>query len=55
MIKKLLGLLAVTGLLFAAPVQAQAQEKSRLDEVMARGKVIVGVTSEAPPFGTSIQ
>ena len=30
---------------------AQAQEKSKLDQVMQRGKVIVGVTSEAPPFG----
>jgi polar amino acid transport system substrate-binding protein len=30
---------------------AAAQEKSKLDEVMARGKVIVGVSSEAPPFG----
>jgi polar amino acid transport system substrate-binding protein len=49
MISKLLGLLAVAGLLFTA--SAQAQEKSRLDEVMQRGKVIVGVTSEAPPFG----
>jgi polar amino acid transport system substrate-binding protein len=28
-----------------------AQEKSRLDEVRARGKVIVGTSSEAPPFG----
>lgn len=38
-----LGLLAVAA--------ADAQEKSRLDEVLARGKVIVGVSSEAPPFG----
>ena len=30
---------------------SQAQEKSRLDEVLERGKLIVGVTSEAPPFG----
>lgn len=37
------------GLLVAAA--AQAQEKSRLDEILARGKVIVGVTSEGPPFG----
>lgn len=51
MIRKLLGLLAVAGLLTAASAQAQAQEKSRLDEVLLRGKVIVGVTSEAPPFG----
>jgi polar amino acid transport system substrate-binding protein len=49
MMGKLLGLLALAGVLIAGP--AQAQEKSRLDEVMQRGKVIVGVTSEAPPFG----
>jgi polar amino acid transport system substrate-binding protein len=49
MMKKLLGLAAMAGLLFAGA--AQAQEKSKLDEVMQRGKVIVGVTSEAPPFG----
>lgn len=30
---------------------AAAQEKSKLDEVLARGKVIVGVSSESPPFG----
>ena len=30
---------------------AIAQEKSRLDEILARGRVVVGVTSEAPPFG----
>jgi ABC-type amino acid transport substrate-binding protein len=35
-----------------APAQAQpGPVRSRLDEVLARGKVIVGVTSEAPPFG----
>jgi len=49
MLKKLLRLLVVGGLLAAGA--AQAQEKSRIDEIMARGKVIVGVTSEAPPFG----
>jgi len=37
--------LAIAG---AAP--GSAQEKSRLDEVLARGKVIVGTSSEAPPF-----
>ena len=26
-------------------------EKSKLDEVLARGKVIVGISSESPPFG----
>jgi polar amino acid transport system substrate-binding protein len=45
----LIGLLVVASLAWTATTQAQ--EKSRLDEVMARGKVIVGVTSEAPPFG----
>jgi polar amino acid transport system substrate-binding protein len=49
MFRKFMATLATAGLLFAGA--AQAQEKSRLDEVMARGKVIVGVTSEAPPFG----
>jgi len=49
MFKTLLGSLALAGLL--ATGVAQAQEKSRLDEVLQRGKVIVGVTSEAPPFG----
>jgi polar amino acid transport system substrate-binding protein len=42
-------LFAASGLLIAAA--AQAQEKSKLDEVLARGKVIVGVSSESPPFG----
>ncbi len=55
MIRKLLGLLAVAGFLSTGAALAQAPaagaEKSRLDEVMQRGKVIVGVTSEAPPFG----
>lgn len=45
------GLAIVAGALFGFAQQASAQEKSRLDEVMARGKVIVGVTTEAPPFG----
>jgi polar amino acid transport system substrate-binding protein len=35
----------------ASPAQAQAAARSKLDEVLARGRVIVGVTSEAPPFG----
>lgn len=30
---------------------ATAQEASRLDEMVARGKLIVGVSSESPPFG----
>jgi polar amino acid transport system substrate-binding protein len=34
-----------------AATTAAAASKSKLDEVRARGKVIVGVTSEAPPFG----
>src|SRR5271169_4077866 len=45
------------GLIVAQAGPAVAQEstvaggKSKLDEVLARGKIIVGVTSEAPPFG----
>jgi polar amino acid transport system substrate-binding protein len=33
------------------PALADAQGKSKLDEVLARGYVIVGTSSEAPPFG----
>jgi polar amino acid transport system substrate-binding protein len=50
-----LGGAGVAGLALAnssnAAAQAQGAVKSKLDEVLARGKVIVGVTSEAPPFG----
>lgn len=43
-------LIAVLGaVLFASA--AWAQDKSKLDDVLARGKVIVGVSSESPPFG----
>lgn len=36
-----------------AASQAQAQEAgSRLDEIIKRGSIIVGVTSESPPFGS---
>ncbi|CAN1493591.1 HisJ ABC-type amino acid transport/signal transduction systems, periplasmic component/domain [Burkholderiaceae bacterium] len=47
--QKILRIIAVAALLLTG--SAQAQEKSKLDEVLQRGKVIVGVTSEAPPFG----
>jgi polar amino acid transport system substrate-binding protein len=43
--------LAIAGVALFGTVAAQAQDKSRLDEILARGHVIVGVTSEAPPFG----
>ena len=51
-----LGGAGVAGLAMAASsnnaaAQAAGATKSKLDEVLARGKVIVGVTSEAPPFG----
>jgi polar amino acid transport system substrate-binding protein len=49
--RKLLTWIAALGLVFTAFTAVQAQEKSQLDVVMQRGKVIVGVTSEAPPFG----
>jgi len=48
-IGKLFGPMAIACLLAASP--AAAQEQSKLDEVQDRGHVIVGVTSEAPPFG----
>jgi polar amino acid transport system substrate-binding protein len=51
-----LGLAAGVGAVLTQAPSAAAQVtdpavKSKLDEVRARGKVIVGVTSEAPPFG----
>ena len=49
MIQKIVRMIVVAALLLTG--SAQAQEKSKLDEVLQRGKVIVGVTSEAPPFG----
>lgn len=52
------GVAAGAGLVLSQATPAAAQTpapaaagKSKLDEVRARGKVIVGVTSEAPPFG----
>ncbi len=49
MLRKLIATFALVGLVGSGA--AQAQDKSRLDEILARGKLIVGVTSEAPPFG----
>lgn len=46
--------LTIASMLFASLFishNAAAQEKSKLDEVLERGKVIVGVSSESPPFG----
>src|SRR5690349_17825182 len=47
--------MAGAGLVLAQAQPAAAQQpssgRSKLDEVRARGKLIVGVTSEAPPFG----
>jgi polar amino acid transport system substrate-binding protein len=42
----------LVGLVWAAANPAAAQEESKLFEVLKRGKVIVGVTSEVPPFGS---
>ncbi|HEX8011657.1 MAG TPA: transporter substrate-binding domain-containing protein [Casimicrobiaceae bacterium] len=55
-ITKASGAVAGAGLIVAQAAPAAAQQpaaggKSKLDEVLARGKIIVGVTSEAPPFG----
>lgn len=43
--------LMLVGLLAAWAGNALADEPSKFDDVMKRGKIIVGVTSEAPPFG----
>lgn len=54
MIRREFGKLAVAlGLLGAtlAATPADAQEKSRLDEIKGRGHLIVGTSSESPPFG----
>jgi polar amino acid transport system substrate-binding protein len=48
---KILGVALALATTVAIATPAVAQEKSKLDEVLARGKVIVGVSSEAPPFG----
>jgi polar amino acid transport system substrate-binding protein len=55
-ISKASGAMAGAGLVLAQAQPAAAQQpaaagRSKLDEVRARGKLIVGVTSEAPPFG----
>jgi len=54
-ITKTSGAVAGAGLMVTqAQVPAAAQQpegRSKLDEIRARGKLIVGVTSEAPPFG----
>lgn len=44
----ILFLICLTLLLNYYPANAQ---ESKLDEVMSRGKIIIGVTSSAPPFG----
>ena len=49
-IKRASWVLATTALLGLSGI-ANAEEKSKLDEVIARGYVKVGVSSEAPPFG----
>lgn len=49
---KLLRLFPIIALLFAAlSTTAVRAEGSLLDTVLKRGKVVVGVSSEAPPFG----
>lgn len=49
--KKIFKYLAATATGLMISLGVQAQEKSKLDEVLAKGKVVVGVTSESPPFG----
>ena len=49
--RKALSILGIVSASLIAASAAVAQEKSKLDEVLARGKVIVGISSESPPFG----
>lgn len=49
--KKIFKYLAATATGLMISLGVQAQGKSKLDEVLAKGKVVVGVTSESPPFG----
>jgi polar amino acid transport system substrate-binding protein len=46
------GVIAGLALAFGSAANAQDQGTSKLYEVLKRGKVIVGVTSEVPPFGS---
>ncbi len=43
--------LAGLALVIGTAAPGVAQEASRLDEMLSRGKLIVGVSSESPPFG----
>lgn len=49
--RKVLPAIVLLAASLLAAASASAQEKSKLDEVLSRGKVIVGVSSESPPFG----
>ncbi len=48
---KLLKLILAAAAAVGIALPAAAQDQSTLDKVLERGKVIVGVSSEAPPFG----
>ncbi len=49
--KLLSGLFALCTVWAVTGGSAVAQEKSQLDTVLERGKLVVGVSSESPPFG----
>lgn len=48
---KMGAVLAGLALVIGTAAPGVAQEASRLDEMLSRGKLIVGVSSESPPFG----
>jgi polar amino acid transport system substrate-binding protein len=50
-LKGLASILAGTALAVSIIGQSSAEDTSRLDEMLHRGKLIVGVSSESPPFG----
>jgi len=49
--RKIFTFIAACMLVLSGTAPVHAQDQSKLDEVLARGKVIVGVSSESPPFG----
>lgn len=44
-------ILALAAMSFLLVPAANAEERSKLDEVLEKGRVVIGTSSEAPPFG----
>ncbi|MET4130718.1 transporter substrate-binding domain-containing protein [Roseovarius sp. MBR-6] len=50
--KKWIAAFAVAGALLLTPFSAQAQQQSTLKTIIDRGKVVIGVPVDSPPFGS---